>query len=38
MKIKSVFEMYDVVDSGYAESKSILEDIRAKEKLKDIQL
>ena len=34
MKIKSLFEIYDVVDSGYAESKSILEDIRTKERAK----
>lgn len=34
MKIKSLSEMYDVVDSGYAESKSILEDIRTKERAK----
>lgn len=29
-----LIEMYDVIDSGYAENKSILEDIRAKEKVK----
>ena len=27
-------EKYDVIDSGYAENKSILEDIKAKEKAK----
>lgn len=32
--MKRLIEMYDVVDSGYAESKSVLEDIRAKEKNK----
>lgn len=32
--MKRLIEMYDVVDSGYAENKSILEDIKAKEKAK----
>lgn len=30
--MKRLIDMYDVIDSGYAESKSVLEDIRAKEK------
>lgn len=32
--MKKIIEMYDVIDSGYAENKSILEDIKAKEKAK----
>lgn len=32
--MKRVIDMYDVIDSGYAENKSVLEDIRAKEKAK----
>lgn len=30
--MKRLIDMYDVIDSGYAESKSVLEDIREKEK------
>ena len=32
--MKKIIEMYDVIDSGYAENKSILEGIKAKEKAK----
>lgn len=32
--MKKVIDMYDVIDSGYAKNKSVLEDIRAKEKTK----
>lgn len=32
--MKRVIDMYDVIDSGYAKNKSVLEDIRAKEKTK----
>mgnify|MGYP003318925253 CR=1 FL=1 len=32
--MNKLIEMYDVIDSGYAENKSILEDIKAKEKTK----
>lgn len=32
--MKRLIDMYDVIDSGYAENKSVLEDIRARERVK----